>query len=268
MCVRLEKTLSIAGVFLGLCAAFWPLGLWYGRRLTDGGDEPLGVVILGLLAVLIFKEKDQIEWCPNKCRLIIAGLFLGLYLLSTFWLPPMLRSVPAILCLVFLLGWQERPSWLALLLLSLPVVASLQFYLGYPLRLISAETTRWLVIPFSHDVVREGSMLTSYGKVVGVDPPCSGIRILWMGMVVANVIAAFYQMKWLRMIAFNLLAITLLLLTNSLRAALLFAPESGAIEIPESVHTGIGMICYLGAVILLIKVATLKSANLHLHTIS
>lgn len=261
---RLKKALSVAGIAIGFCAAFWPLALWYLRRLSDGGDEPLGLAVLGIFAIVIIKDHS----IPNKPRYLGAVSCFIVYLISTLWLPPMLRCVPAIGCIVFYFGWQNRPSWLALMLLSLPVVASLQFYLGYPMRLISAETTRWLVIPFMHDIAREGTTLTAYGKVVGVDPPCSGVRILWMGMVVTNVIAAMGQMKWLKTIAFNLLAVTLLLLTNSVRAALLFAPECGFIQIPEAVHTGTGLICYLGAILILVKVATLREVSLQTRLIS
>jgi len=121
--MQLDKTLSISGAVLGFCAAFWPLGLWYIRRLADGGDEPLGVIVLAILAVIIFLEKKPTISPPNK----------------------------------------------KLMMLSLPVVASLQFYLGYPMRLLSAETTRWLVWPFVNDIIREGTTLSAYGKVVGVD---------------------------------------------------------------------------------------------------
>jgi|TARA_B110000908_G_scaffold66473_1_gene80500 hypothetical protein len=52
--------------------------------------------------------------------------------------------------------------------------------------LISAEITRWLLSPWVDDLVREGTVLSAFGKVVGVDPPCSGIRMLWAGFVLAN----------------------------------------------------------------------------------
>lgn len=255
VCRQTEKTLSAAGVTLGLCAAFWPLGLWYVRRLADGGDEPLGAAVLGVLAVFVFNDRKRIDWYPGKTRLGLAALFLLLYLLGTLGLPPMLRCVPAMLCAVFLLGWQRRPAWLALMLLSLPVVASLQFYLGYPMRLFSAEATRLLVWPFFPEVTREGTTLLLGGKSVGVDPPCSGVRTLWTGMVATNVIAAMRGMGWLKTASFNAFAVVLLLLANSLRAALLFAPESGVTAIPEAAHSGAGLLCYLAVFGILAKLS-------------
>ncbi|MBK1854816.1 archaeosortase/exosortase family protein [Verrucomicrobiaceae bacterium 5K15] len=257
MCeTRLKKALSVAATTIGLSAAFWPLILWYLRRLTDGGDEPLGLAVLGLLALVIFKDRHL----PRRPHLVAAAVCFLLYLISGFYLPPMLRSLPAIACLMFYFGYQNRPSCLALMLLSLPLVASLQFYLGYPMRLFSAEVSRWLVLPFVQEITREGTNLTAFGKVVGVDPPCSGVRILWMGLVVTNVIASLKRMPWHSTVLFNLLAMVLLLLTNSLRAALLFAPECGFLEISDTLHAATGLLCYLGAVIILIKVASWQSA--------
>ena len=264
----MEKTLSIAGVTLGFFAAFWPLGYWYTRRLTDGGDEPLGLLVLGVLTILIFIERKNLTHTTSKLTLAAAGACFTLYILSTFWLPPMLRCVPAILCITFYFGWHKRPGWLALMFLSLPLVASLQFYLGYPLRLVSTETTRWLVYPFVNDIIREGTTLTAHGKIVGVDPPCSGIKILWVGLVFTNIVTSLVSMKWRKAITFNLLAIGLLLSANSVRAALLFAPESGAIDIPDALHEGIGIICYLGVVLFLVKIASLNSYTIRTHTIS
>lgn len=233
-----------------------------------GGDEPLGLLVLGVLSVLIFRERKNLIYPPNQPALIVTGLCFTLYILSTFWLPPMLRCVPAILCIAFYFGWHKYPGWLALMFLSLPLIASLQFYLGYPLRLISTEITRWLIYPFLSDIIREGTNLTIHGKTVGVDPPCSGIKTLWAGLLFTNITASLVGMKWRKAILFNLYAMGLLLLANSFRAALLFAPESGAINMPDALHAGIGIICYLAIIFLLVKIATLRTRTLQRHTIS
>ena len=263
-----DRTLPVAGVLLGFLAAFWPLGTWYTRRLADGGDEPLGLIVLAVLGIIIFTSKDKLNYPPNKAHLYISGIFFALYLVSCFWLPPILRCIPAIFCIVFYFGWEKYPGKLALMILSLPIITSLQFYLGYPLRLISAETTKWLVWPFVNEITREGTMLIAFNKVVGVDPPCSGIQILWTGLVFTNIIVAFVRMKWLQAIQFNLIAVTLLLLTNSIRAALLFAPESGTIEISPLLHNGIGTVCYSVSIVILVRIATVNTSHSQTRTAS
>ncbi len=261
MCVR--ACLKTALPAIGFTAAFWPLAMWYFRRLADGGDEPFGLIILLLTAVFIGRNQ-----APLHRRPLVACLLLIIYAITASFLPPMLRCVPALLAISFYYGWQCRPGWLALLTLSLPVVSSMQFYLGYPMRLVSAEITSWLLQPFVDGLIREGTTLSAHGKMVGVDAPCSGIRMLWAGLVLGNIIASLTRMNWTKMIGFNLLTITLIILSNSLRATLLYAPESGWINIPEWAHFGAGIFCYLMAAGILIKVGTLTSRKLQTRIIS
>ena len=243
---------------LGFSLAFWPLILWFAQRLSDGGDEPYGLIVLCVLSLLIMRGQNHRHTRMSKGSQFAAAISFTLYILSLFGLPPMLRCIPAILCLSFYYGWHRQPGWMALLFLSLPVISSLEFYLSYPLRIISSETTRWLVWPFVNEIAREGTNLTAYGKVVGVDAPCSGIRMLWVGLVFSNILISLIRMTWIKAIVFNLFAIVILLFANSIRAALLFAPESGFIEISDTTHESIGLVSYLGAIVILIKVAMLR----------
>ncbi|MCP5534638.1 MAG: archaeosortase/exosortase family protein [Akkermansiaceae bacterium] len=257
LCVR--NCLKTALPVIGFTAAFWPLAMWYFRRLVDGGDEPMGLAVLLLTACMIWKNKQPLHSRP----LLASSLFLtyGLIIIFLPQIPPMLRCIPALLTLVFYYGWQRRPGWMALLFLSLPVVASMQFYLGYPMRLVAAEVTHWLLTPWVDGLVREGTTLSAHGKIVGVDPPCSGIRMLWFGQVITNIIASLTRMAWPRMIIFNITAVGMIILCNSLRATLLYAPESGMFDIPAWAHEGVGILCYLLAAVLLIKLATWKTSS-------
>lgn len=252
LCVR--ACLKTALPVIGFTAAFWPLVMWYFRRLADGGDEPWGLAILVLTACLIWKNKTPLISRPRIALGILVVYAATVIILPQ--LPPMLRGAPALLTLAFYYGWYQRPGWLALLTLSLPVVASMQFYLGYPMRLISAEITRWLLSPWVDGLVREGTNLSAFGKVVGVDPPCSGIRMLWVGFVLANIITSVTRMTWPRMILFNFITLGLIILCNSLRSTLLYAPESGLFDIPDWAHEGTGILCYLATAVVLIKLGT------------
>ena len=77
---------------------------------------------------------------------------------------------------------------LGLSLLSLPLLASLQFYAGYPLRVVTAEASRWLLPPASASQ-RSGASLLVNGQLVIVDAPCSGVQMLWLGYFTACVVA-------------------------------------------------------------------------------
>ena len=75
-----------------------------------------------------------------------------------------------------------------LAVLALPLLSSLQFYAGYPLRVITAEASRWLLAP-GFSVAREGSSLLIDGRLVIVDAPCSGVQMVWLGYFTACAVA-------------------------------------------------------------------------------
>jgi hypothetical protein len=75
----------------------------------------------------------------------------------------------------------------SLLLLSLPSVASLEFFLGYPLRVLVGEATAFLLQMQGLDVWREGVCLHFGEKLIWIDAPCSGIKMLWFGLFLAAI---------------------------------------------------------------------------------
>jgi exosortase/archaeosortase family protein len=79
---------------------------------------------------------------------------------------------------------------IGLSLLSLPWIASLQFYAGFPLRVVTAEASRWLLVPL-FAVERSGTALRVDGQLVIVDAPCSGVQLLWLGYFTACAAALY-----------------------------------------------------------------------------
>ena len=75
--------------------------------------------------------------------------------------------------------------------LALPVVSSLQFYAGYPLRVVTAEASRWLLGLAGFDASREGSAMLVDGRLVIVDAPCSGVQMVWMAWFCACAVACW-----------------------------------------------------------------------------
>jgi exosortase/archaeosortase family protein len=68
------------------------------------------------------------------------------------------------------------------------LLASLQFYAGFPLRVVTAEVSRWL-LSLTHSVERSGSALVVNGQLIIVDAPCSGVQMVWLGYFTACVVA-------------------------------------------------------------------------------
>lgn len=278
--VQRAKPLTSRPEFLwaGLLVAIFPVLRWYIDRLNDGSDEPLGLLSLGLACSFILRERKRVhaeEQKVLKCarelsqkHLWWSVFFLACYLLSLPVLPPLLRAVPALMTLacfsglggVRRLGDQRNArngslGIIFLLVLSLPIIASLQFYLGYPLRLTTAECARFFLNILGQEVTRDGVQLFIKQSVVNVDPPCSGIRTLWNASVLASALAALYRLSALKTILLFALSTMLCLVANSLRATLLFFPESGLFSWPEWSHEGLGLLIYALCVWLLLRSA-------------
>ena len=167
---------------------------WMGQRMLDGSDEPLGLLALAALAVLLWHCRGRLRAAPRlgwlalalagavaSTRAAGAGAAAACHRCSGCWRwarawPPSCRRRVA------------TAPVLGLSLLSLPLLASLQFYAGYPLRVVTAEASRWLLAA-GFSAQRSGASLLVDGQLVIVDAPCSGVQMLWLGYFTACVVA-------------------------------------------------------------------------------
>lgn len=239
---------------LGFTVALLPLATWYVRRMGDGSDEPLGLIALASAIGLGWSSRRSLHPTPASRRLGLA--LLAIYGL-TVWLgfPPLLRALPALGAIVLWIGLWRLPGLSLLLVLSLPVVATMQFYLGYPMRIITAEASRTILDLLSVPIDRVGTQLLFDGSVLGVDAPCSGVRMLWMGCFFGAVVSALLRLRWPATLGLLTSAIVITLAANTLRATVLFFPESGLIHLPDWGHEATGLLLYCLGMILLLTVA-------------
>jgi exosortase/archaeosortase family protein len=180
----------------------------------------------------------------------VAGAVLVLLsVLGIHWLPPMVRAVLAVAGIATWYGWYRRGGLMGLLLWSLPVVASMQFFIGYPLRLAAAEGAVRLLELASLVVSRSGTQIELGGKTIGVDPACSGVRMLWHALAAAMALAAIHRLSWRAPVIAGFFAIALVIPANTVRTALLAVQEIG--HLPQNLlgHGGIGLVSF--AVVLL-----------------
>lgn len=240
---RQERPLALM-VLAGLATAFWPLASWYLERMRDGSDDPLGLMALAVAIVMLWKGRAGLRTSLAGCA--VAFAVLAVVLVYHRQLPPLLEALLAILalCGAFALP-RQMPGVVCLLALSLPLVASLQFFLGYPLRIGTAIMAEGILSVTGMEVTREGTQLLSHHIVVGVDPPCSGVRMLWMGCFAAATLAAVRRLKPLSTLTLISLAVTGLLFANGVRAALLFPSEAGIWHWPSWLHETAGLVVYL-----------------------
>lgn len=240
-------------VAVGLGLAFWPVWRWYVLRLDDGSDEPMGLLVLAAAGGFLWR--DRRELALEKGSLLVAAIGLLLYALSFPFLPALVRAILSILILgaAFRIDRVAPGIW-GLLLLSLPVIATAQFYAGWPIRQLTAAGVEGVLTFLGMSVSRSGTVLWWQGQPVGMDAPCSGIRMLWTGLAWHFVLAAYFRIRIGPLVILTIGAVLLILLANGLRAGFVFLKESGALGLPSWTHEGMGLFLFAGAILLLVRV--------------
>jgi exosortase/archaeosortase family protein len=132
-----------------------------------------------------------------------------------------------------------------LFFLALPTIPSLQFYLGYPLRVVVAGATAPLLQLAGLQVLREGACLAWAGRLVWIDAPCSGIRMLWVGGYLACVLVLLRRLSFVRTVFVAAASALLILAANVLRAASLFYVETHLETTSLAIHDGVGICVFV-----------------------
>lgn len=271
MPLKLSKIWSLKSelwILLFQLIAFWGVWRWYYLRLSTSSEEMYGV--LALLAVIGLSFINRIQ-SSNSRSLIFSTALILIYAISYPSLPPLLRAGIAVTGLTFFIsGWRfgkifHFGIW-GLFLLSLPIVASMQFYLGYPMRIIIGEATAFLLKLNGFMVVREGVCLHFGEKLIWIDAPCSGVKMLWTGFFLTAVLSTFYRFNLAKSVIAFAIAFAIILVGNIFRATGLFYLEAEIVKMPAFAHEGIGVVCFIltciGIVAALQKLRpTIKSAE-------
>ncbi len=241
----------LAAVALLLAAV--PTIRWYALRLQDGGGELAGLVALAAAGWFIFRDRKSLS--PTSHGVWIGAGFLVLQAAAYSFLPAIIRALLMLAAVALVSGIWRKPGILCLLILALPWTASLDFFLGYPLRLLTSINTIFFLKFLGMEVTRTGVQLLHEGTVVGVDPACSGMNILWSTGLLTAMLAAIFSLGWKKMVSLGLVALALALAGNSLRATILFFPEAGLMKMPHLLHPGIGLAIAGGCFLFLMKLA-------------
>lgn len=247
--IRIDRVPALA--WLGLqAAALWPTWRWMAARMRDGSDDPLGLLAIGALALLVWTVRGEFRAVPRAGWLLSAsaGTLLASLLggSAAVALPPLATSLVAVLAwscglLAFLPRRTAVLPVAGLAVLALPLLSSLQFYAGYPLRVVTAEVGRWLLV-VGFDATREGSTLVLDGRQVIVDAPCSGVQMVWLGYFTACAVA-LWAGRGDRDFAVRLPAVGLSVLAgNIVRNTLLLALEGAGKPLAPWAHEAWGLL--------------------------
>lgn len=176
--------------------ALWPHWRWAAARLADGSDDPLGLAALAMLLLCIARMAPRLRREPAPTWLALAVLLTSAATVLGLFAPALLAALVAALAFAAVLAAFAPPGTPVLPLaglaaLALPVVSSLQFYAGFPLRVVTAEASTWLLGATGFVASREGSAMLVDGRLVVVDAPCSGVQMVWMAWFCACAVACW-----------------------------------------------------------------------------
>lgn len=227
--------------------AFWSVWRWFYLRLSTSSDEFYGIATLIAVIALSLRFRCAITAISNF-DLIVASIVV--YVAAFPFAPPLLRAAIAITSLTFSIsGWRFGRKfhfgiW-SLFLLSLPIVASMQFYLGFPMRVIVGEATVFLLRLNDLAIFREGVCLYFGERLIWIDAPCSGIKMLWAGFFLTALLITVYEFRLLKSFAAFALGFVIIMLGNIFRATGLFYLEAEIIKLPASAHPAIGVSAFI-----------------------
>jgi exosortase/archaeosortase family protein len=237
-----------------VAAATWDAWRWYLGRVAAAPEEAaaLGLTVAFLAAVGLTR-RGPAGPAPQPAHALplwlIAGL-LAAYAASYAVLPPIIRAALAISTTLYSLHvtlLKERPplAFWGLVALSLPVLPSLQLVLGYPMRIVSGALTVGLLNLQGLAVERQGTFLLWRGETVQFDAPCSGVSMLWAGLLVTLLGSILLRLPAVRVLIGLAAALALAVAGNALRAASLLYVEAGLIaDTPAWWHDGIGLAAF------------------------
>lgn len=241
--------------------ALWPHGAYLIERALDGSDDPLGLLALASAVGLVAWRSAQLRLVPRLPWMAVA---IGCTLLANAaWVlgvPALFAGLLASLAIAAALAawWPQARALtplVGLLLLALPLVATLQFYVGFPLRVVTAEASAWVLQVVGIDAWRSGASMLVGDRLVIVDAPCSGVQMAWWGYFTACTLASTHGLPdgaFLRRLPLVGLAV---LAANVLRNSVLVALESRSAGLAPALHEGIGLatlaLVAIGAAVLL-----------------
>jgi exosortase/archaeosortase family protein len=239
-------------------AATWDAWRWYLARVAVALEEAaalaLTVAFLGVLGVARMTRPTP----PHPLPLMTVAIMLAAYAASHIFLPPIVRAALAISVTLYCFhfaAFRQRPpiAFWGLVALALPVLPSLQFMLGYPMRVVSATLTVGLLQAHGLMVARQGTFLVWRDEMIQFDAPCSGVNMLWAGLLLTLMGCVLLRLGTLKVAVALALSVALTIASNVLRAASLFYIETGLVTAaPAWWHDGTGIAAFtLSAVITL-----------------
>ena len=241
----MKRLLLILGLQL---LAFWEVWHWYVTRAVYSWDQPWGVVafVAAILFLIVSRKplprNDRSLWLPAALILVYAATY--------FVLPPLARAMiaftaVAVTASLLRFGKAFHAGLFGLFYLSLPTIPTLQFFGGYPLRIVVAELSAPILRIGGFAVVADGTCLNWSGQLIWIDAPCSGIKMLWVGLFLTFVVLCFHELSLRKTLLLMPLVGVVIMGANVFRAVALFYIEAGVLDFPAWSHEYAGVIAFV-----------------------
>jgi exosortase/archaeosortase family protein len=238
-------------IALVVMAATWNAWWWYFARVAAAPEEAAALVLTVAFLGAIGIARLRLAASPHPAALVPVAALLAAFAVSQVYLPPLVRAAIAIAASLFCLyvaAFKDRPpfAFWGLVALALPVLPSLQFTLGYPMRVVSATLAVALLQAHGLAVARQGTFLVWRDEMIQFDAPCSGVNMLWAGLLLTLMGCVLLRLGVVKVVAAIAFSIVLAVASNVLRAASLFYVEAGLIaHAPAWWHDGIGIAAFV-----------------------
>ena len=250
-------------------AAGWDAWRWYVARVTAVPEEAATLAVLAVLLVFLSAPRILRREPDFSVPLLPVAALLAAYAASHAFAPPLIRcaiATTAALTPLALAAFRGRPplAFWGLIALAMPVLPSLQFATGYPMRIASAALTAALLQGQGLYVAREGTFLIWRGEMVQFDAPCSGVNMLWAGLLLTLVACVLFRLSAPRTAVAATVCVAVTIVANALRAASLFYVEAGFLPwaTPPWWHEGAGLVAFaMGAAAMLWAVMRLNAGG-------
>ena len=231
-------------LLLAVGGAFWPVAYWVALRTRYASEDRwalLAWVAWAAAVVLSRARPDRPRTLAGPALLVLGAAF------AQPDLPPLVSAVVAVVALTWtasLLRTDRRFSLplFGLGLLGLPLVSMFQYHLGLPLRVATTEAAAFLLRLGGHTVIADGTCLSQGVTRVWVDPPCSGLTMLWTALFATCIAGVVWKSTPREFAIGSVFAVLLVLAANALRAATLFLYETRPVGLPDWTHDGVGLV--------------------------
>jgi exosortase/archaeosortase family protein len=228
--------------------AFWEVWHRYVTRAVYSWDQPWGVV--AFVAAILFLIVSRKPLPQNDRSLWLPALLILIYAATYFVLPPLVRAMiaftaVAVTASLLRFGKAFHAGLFGLFYLSLPTIPTLQFFGGYPLRIVVAELTAPILRIAGFAVVAEGTCLNWSGQMIWIDAPCSGIKMLWVGLFLTFVVLCFHELAIHKTMLLMPLVVIVIVGANVFRAVALFYIEAGVLDCPAWSHEYAGVLAFV-----------------------